>query len=139
MSKYKFLDNIVRITISKIYGKNSIIGKKMYASKLTLYYNRAEHLVFFGKKQISYEENLKIKIRNYIKSGELVFDIGANIGQYALFFSELIGDKGCVISFEPDTQNLAYLLFNKYKNNCTNLSVFNEGVGSGIQTYYSLY
>lgn len=37
-----------------------------------------------------------------VRPGELVFDIGAHYGEYAVLFAALVGGQGRVISFEPD-------------------------------------
>jgi len=51
-----------------------------------------------------------------------VVDIGANIGFYSMIFLKLVGEKGKVHSFEPDTLNFNHLVANtnKYKNIFTN-------------------
>jgi ubiquinone/menaquinone biosynthesis C-methylase UbiE len=36
-----------------------------------------------------------------VSAGDWVLDVGANIGQYTLRLSELVGESGRVISFEP--------------------------------------
>ena len=36
-----------------------------------------------------------------LREGDWVLDVGANIGHYTVRFSELVGDKGRVIAFEP--------------------------------------
>ena len=129
MSKYLAFDNLVRKGLKFIYGNNSIIGKPFRNTSLFLYYNPIEHLVFLGKKEVFYEKILQDKVEKIIKNGHCVFDIGANIGQYALLFSNLVSISGNVISIEPDNDNFAFLSFNKYKNNCKNLTLLNKGVG----------
>jgi|GEM_PF-5339957 len=52
-----------------------------------------------------------------IPAGELVFDIGANIGQYTVIF----GESGQVIAVEPDYKNFAFLQFNVLINRCSNV------------------
>ena len=44
-----------------------------------------------------------------VKPGDIVFDIGANVGFYTLLGSRLVGNSGRVIAFEPVIQNLSYL------------------------------
>lgn len=47
----------------------------------------------------------------YLKSlwqpGDVVFDVGANIGVYSLMAAHRILDQGCVIAFEPVERNVA--------------------------------
>ena len=40
-------------------------------------------------------------LRSLIKQGDLVFDIGANIGYLSILFRSLVGSTGKVIAFEP--------------------------------------
>ena len=68
----------------------------------------------FKEKQDSYEISL---MRKYIKPGDQVLDIGANIGFYAEVLSEIVGEKGKVHCFEPDTTNFKHL-----QNRCKKLS-----------------
>lgn len=52
------------------------------------------------------------------KSGDVLFDIGANIGLYSIYAAK----KGInVIAFEPESQNFALLNRNIYLNNCQDM------------------
>jgi len=56
-----------------------------------------------------YEYPLPIIIATFIKEGDIVVDIGANQGQYTVFLSKLVGQKGKVYAFEPDPRNFLIL------------------------------
>ncbi len=43
---------------------------------------------------------------SFIRKGDVVVDIGANVGAHTVFFSHLVGPHGRVISFEPVAENL---------------------------------
>mgnify|MGYP003975370007 CR=1 FL=1 len=47
-----------------------------------------------------------------VKSGDVVLDIGANIGSHTLPLAKLVGDNGCVYAFEPTD-----FAVNKLRNN----------------------
>jgi FkbM family methyltransferase len=52
---------------------------------------------FFG----NYEGQLQKIIKQRVSSGDIVLDIGANIGFFSLFLSKTVGSKGKVYAFEP--------------------------------------
>ncbi len=45
-------------------------------------------------------------INSIIRPNDVVFDIGANIGIYSLWFSKCINNNGRIFSFEPDEANM---------------------------------
>ncbi len=124
----KIVYNIVA-KIVKLFSGDKIVGKKIRGMNKVLYYERAQHLTFFLRSSIDYERDTQNIIREYIRKGDTVFDIGANIGQYAIPFSELVGDFGKVYSFEPDYKNFSFLQFNVNINKCQNITCLNYGLG----------
>ena len=77
----------------------------------------------FKEKQDAFEISL---MKKYIKAGDTVLDIGANIGFYAEILSGIVGEKGKVHCFEPDTTNFKHL-----QNRCeklTNVKINNKAV-----------
>lgn len=65
--------------------------------------------------------------RGVIKPGQIVFDVGAHVGNYTRLFSELVGPSGHVYAFEP-----THLVFNKLKMNAglSNITLINQAVYS---------
>jgi FkbM family methyltransferase len=43
-------------------------------------------------------------MRRVVEAGDIVFDIGANKGLHTVLLSDLVGEKGCVHAFEPNSQ-----------------------------------
>lgn len=51
-------------------------------------------------------------IDNVVQPGDCVWDIGANVGLYALYTAMRVGDDGRVVAFEPGADNYAALCRN---------------------------
>ena len=64
-----------------------------------------------------------------IKEGDVVLDIGANIGYYALLESQLVGAKGKVYAVEPVQGNLELLKKNVRLNNLKTVETFQLALG----------
>jgi FkbM family methyltransferase len=63
-----------------------------------------------------FEPHSAAAIRKFIRPGNIVLDIGANVGCHALLFSKLVGPDGRVIAFEPTDWAFRKLVRNKELN-----------------------
>jgi len=81
----------------------------------------------------TYEQNETNFIKNSINRGDIVIDIGANIGYYTLLFARLVGDTGKVYSFEPDPRNFLLLEKNVQINNYSNVLLEKKAVSNKSQ------
>lgn len=70
------------------------------------------------------------------KPGMIVYDIGANVGSTSLHLAKLVGEKGKVFSFEPDSKNFSIASINIQLNSASNLRIFNAGLGNSRQTAF---
>lgn len=77
----------------------------------------------------SYEYNTQNAFRRFIERGQVVFDLGANVGFYSLLASTLVGPTGRVFAFEPVPRNLDYLRRHLTLNHVTNVTVWETAVG----------
>jgi FkbM family methyltransferase len=57
----------------------------------------------------SYEWEKRLAFEAAVPRGGVVYDVGSNVGYYALLASELVGPSGKVVAFEPLARNLWYL------------------------------
>ncbi|MEK7991784.1 MAG: FkbM family methyltransferase [Thiotrichaceae bacterium] len=69
-------------------------------------------------------------VKKHIKQGDVVIDIGANIGYYTLLFAQLVGETGRVIAFEPDPDNFELLHKNVSLNQYHNVTLIQKAVAS---------
>ena len=67
-------------------------------------------------------------VEREIRRGDVVLDVGANIGYYTLLFARLVGDEGRVYAFEPDPRNFALLKKNVRINGYRNIVLVNKAV-----------
>lgn len=71
------------------------------------------------------EESLLLEI---LKKGDIVYDVGANIGYMTRVFLTAVGSSGIIIAFEPSQKAFRFLNMN-YENNTT-ISLVNKAVGA---------
>lgn len=67
-----------------------------------------------------------------LQKGDVVLDIGANIGYYALIEARIVGEEGCVYAVEPVEQNLMFLKANVTLNRYNNIKIFQIAFGDYI-------
>lgn len=85
-----------------------------------------------------WEINTTNFLKNIINEGQIVADIGANIGYFSLLLSKLVGSKGKVYSFEPELKNFEILKKNVTINNFKNIKLYQKAVSnnSGKRKFY---
>jgi len=64
-----------------------------------------------------------------VRTGDVVVDVGANIGYYTLLFARQVGPTGHVYAFEPDPHNFGLLRRNVLQNGYTNVTCVPCAVG----------
>ncbi len=67
--------------------------------------------------------------RKWIKEGDVIVDIGANIGYYVLQEARLVGNSGRVYAIEPVAENVELLQKNIELNNYSNVETFELAIG----------
>ncbi len=74
-------------------------------------------------------ESVEIKcLKQIIKKGDNILDLGANIGVYTLIFAKLVGKSGHVFAFEPEPSNFELLSKNVKENNHENVTLVQKAV-----------
>lgn len=62
--------------------------------------------------------------------GQVVYDVGAFAGAYALFFSRAVGAGGYVVAFEPQPENFSKLARNLALNQAPNVQALELALGA---------
>ena len=73
-------------------------------------------------------------IKQNISNGDLVMDIGANIGYFTLIMAKGIKENGKVFSFEPEPKNFELLKKNVETNNYSNVILEKKAIGNKTGT-----
>jgi len=123
---YKIADFLIKIMLEKD-GIFEIDGFKVKRGRTTRF------AILTGE----FEPITINLIKNEIKKGMRVFDLGANIGLFTLHFSKLVGNEGHVYAFEPDPELFKILQTNVKINELSNVSVLPLAVSnkSGIANF----
>ncbi len=106
----RFVPDEMRILRGKSRGKKWIVRS-------------ASHSLWLG----IFEPEERSVFESTVPNGGILFDIGANVGFYALLASVLVGD-GKVFAFEPLPHNLLYLKTHLRLNRITNVTVIEAAV-----------
>jgi FkbM family methyltransferase len=65
----------------------------------------------------------------FLRPGDVVMDIGANVGLFSVVMASAVGSQGRVFAFEPVPANVARLEGNLRRNGISNTQVFAMGLG----------
>ncbi len=84
------------------------------------------------KRNMRYEESFSAALQNAVHPGDVVWDVGANVGDYTELFSGWVGPKGHVVAFEPNPEPLAEI--ERRIPGCAWLSLVNVALGSSERT-----
>jgi len=71
-----------------------------------------------------------------IKPGDVVVDIGANIGTHTVFFGKAVSPGGSVVAFEPQRVIFEFLCANIALNGLINVKPIQKGVGDRIDSIH---
>ena len=127
-------NKMINLTVRGIESSLKTDYAEVWAGKMFLHPNDAFRLSIYG---IHGTHDFKI-IKNNVKDGDNVIDLGANIGYFTLILAKLVGPTGKVFAFEPDPRNLALLKKNVEYNNYKNVIIVPKAV-SNVNDKCTLY
>ena len=126
LSKYKI------IRTSKKFAENNIHSSHVSVQGHEMYLDSSDSL------QLStngvFEPYTTQVIKQNISGGDIVIDIGANIGYFTLIMAKGIRENGKVFSFEPEPKNFELLKKNVEINNYSNVILEKKAIGNKTGT-----
>lgn len=104
-----------------------IQGSKMYANVFDPDLSMRRTFRAYAINKV-HEESTTALFRKTVKEGDVVIDLGANIGYFTLLAAKLVGKKGKVYAFEPEPRNYQYLIRNIQLNGYENVIAVQKAV-----------
>lgn len=114
--------------LSRRVSRNAVRKVNFYKMVLPLNDKGISRGLFMYRKREFLPTNYLIK-SDLLAVGDVVLDIGANIGYYAIMESKLVGETGKVYAVEPVSTNIKTLHRNIELNECKNIEVFHLAFG----------
>ena len=82
-----------------------------------------------------WEPHVESVMRRHIKQGQIAIDVGAHCGYHTLVKASLVGEKGRVLAFEPQSKNYLLLTKSVFLNDyAQRVSLFNIALGAAEGT-----
>jgi FkbM family methyltransferase len=75
------------------------------------------------------EQKVVAQVLAFLKPGDIVFDIGANVGLYTVLLSKTVGECGQIFAFEPEAETCGHLQENLKLNEVRNVKCFRKALG----------
>ena len=126
----------LRFVLSRLFIKTGILKNFSFfrnTYKIQLNPSSLTLSMWVNKNERIKEENF---ICSFLKKGDNVFDVGANIGTVSLACAKIVGSTGKVKSFEPNLKIFQYLKKNIEINNYSQIiQAHNFGLGSKNKNY----
>jgi FkbM family methyltransferase len=72
-------------------------------------------------------------LERWVRAGDTVLDVGANIGRYTMKLSALVGPQGRVIAVEPVAETFLLLSENVSRSPHGNVTLLNVAASSGFE------
>jgi FkbM family methyltransferase len=108
---------MIRQLIYRLFGKKAYM--KMSAQDQRRQYSRHH-----------YHDSESKLLGLFVQAGDICLDVGANLGSYAYYISEIVGEKGVVYAFEPVVETFKALQGNIAASRLTNVYAQNMGISN---------
>ncbi|KKM78116.1 hypothetical protein LCGC14_1363240 [marine sediment metagenome] len=128
------LERTLYIKKNEIIQDNNMVILKKLASYLPLQFQQEIKRYYFARQikkgTFQTDDPECFRLHEWINNGDWVLDIGANIGRYTKRMSELVGNTGWVIAFEPVSLTFEILASNTALFSLENITLMNVAVSN---------
>jgi FkbM family methyltransferase len=123
------IKKLAAVTLNKVFKNQTYTVRHGLAKGL----KRRGGLAFLPASIASTPERIEEEsfLLNLGLDGQTVFDVGGDQGIYTLFFASRVGDKGTVVTFEPNPESHRRIVANVELNQFRNVDVRPIGLGAG--------
>lgn len=121
------LSNVIFRTVWSGGNVIDVQGNKMWIDVNDPHPNMRKTFQAYAMNLIHEEETTAL-FKKIVRPGDVVLDLGANIGYFTILAAKLVGPSGKVFSFEPEPTNFRYLTKNIELNRHTNAFAFQKAI-----------
>lgn len=121
-------ENVVNNSKIKIFGNERNLYKTRFNDLFWL--NQSGYIDQCIIKDGTFEEVSSQLVKQIVRKGDFVLDVGANIGYYSVICSKLVGNKGKIFCIEPTKHYYNILNMNLEANELNNVLVYNIGLSN---------
>lgn len=114
--------NTLEHKISQIHGNNN--------QEPNLKINACNFIVAPWWETNFWEPSVQLALRDLIKPGSIIFDVGANVAGLSILMSRLTGPKGIVCSFEASPRIIELTHGNIVASGCNNIQLYHNAIFS---------
>jgi FkbM family methyltransferase len=125
----------LRVILRKLFylaerPRDGILQIDVLGTSAKFYVRSPGELRLLQKAGIGYFEHPVMEfLKEKLSAGDVVYDVGSNIGLYAVLLGKLVGEKGLVIGFEPEQKNYDHLLQNLSLNSLNHVHIYRVALG----------
>lgn len=116
------------LKLLKSFGLLDLLSIKRTNYKIKYFNTSMSHLCYHNP--LGYRIDEEVFFRTYLRAGDTVIDVGANIGLLTLTAAYSVGRNGRVYTFEALPEMYKYLISNIKLNDFSNVAPYNYGVGN---------
>jgi len=114
--------NTVEHKVSQIHGNND--------HEPNLKINSCNYIVAPWWETNFWEPSVQLALRDLIKPGSIIFDVGANLAGLSILMSRLTGPKGIVCAFEASPRIIELTHGNIIASGCNNIQLYHNAIFS---------